>query len=757
MLKNVRLYWLAGCFALTIFVSAFLVFQVQPVISKTILPWFGGAPAVWTTCMLFFQVLLFLGYTYAHLLTRWARPMQQGVIHLCLIVAALMLLPITPGPEWKPADSSFPTLRILLLLAANVGAPYFLLSSTGPLVQAWFSRVYEGRSPYRLYALSNVGSLLALLSYPFLVEPALTTHTQGSFWSVGFCLFALGCGYLAVRLWQSPRTLEKGVAPGGRASCGGADERVSAESKAPAGLNEVADAAPATPCGIDYAWWLALPAFASMMLLATTNHVCQDVAVVPFLWVVPLSLYLISFIICFDNEAWYNRFWFGTAAVAVIVTISMLTVFAESQRMILETVLYFIALFLICMLCHGELVRRKPPARYLTAFYLMCSAGGAVGGIFVAVICPLVFNAYWETPIGTIVAYAMAAVVVLPELARRFKVANVWEGKAPAEPQSGPAIGAPSRPSTASGDPAAEDKGQRSPISLWTATAAITLFAGFLAVVSLQLRSVHMGAEVSVRNFYGVLHVDRSADEPDCPESRVLIHGRIVHGLQFDAPEKRRVPTTYYAPTTGIGLVMQQYPGDEPRRVGLVGLGVGTLAAYGRQGDYYRFYEINPDVIRLARENFTFLSDTPANIDVVLGDARLSLEREPDQRYDVLVLDAFSGDAIPVHLLTREAFAVYRRHLKPDGVLAVNISNRHLNLVPVLAGLARHDDYEWLQIRNKTDIRSGTTAAHWMVLTRNEHLLSDKVLRRSAEETTGQYAHTPIWTDDFNNLLTVLK
>jgi len=713
------------------------------VISKYILPWFGGAPAVWTTCLLFFQVILFLGYSYAHVVTRWLRPMQQGLIHLCLIVVAVFMLPITPGPEWKPENSSYPMLRIMLLLAANVGMPYFLLSSTGPLMQAWFARTFRGRSPYRLYALSNVGSLLALLSYPFVVEPAFGVQAQGSLWSLGFCLFALGCGYLALRHWQK-RDLVAAQAP----SSAGTDD-------ADRGLSVSVVDNEQSPRPSEYAWWLVLPALASMMLLATTNHVCQDVAVIPFLWVLPLTLYLISFIICFDNEQWYGRYWWASGLVIAILAVSIMMMFGDDQNLVLETILYFAALFFICMVCHGELVHRKPLARHLTAFYLMCSAGGALGGVFVALICPAIFDAYWETPLGIIIAYLMGTVLVVSEVTRRFRPSEQKAGEVPAHRRPSP----DATPDTATirSDKGTDASPTLATLSGWSTAIGATLFVGLLIVVRTHLGAVETGTEISQRNFYGVLHVERVAADDEGPAGRMLIHGRIGHGFQFNDPGKRAWPTMYYTRSSGVGLVMQQYREDRPLRVGLVGLGVGTLAAYGQEGDYFRFYEINPDVIRFARDYFTFLDDTPARVDVVLGDARLSLEGEPDQRFDILVLDAFSSDAIPVHLLTCEAFATYDRHLTPDGVLAVNISNRHLDLVPVLSGLAERYDYQWCQIRTTKDATIAAAAAHWMVLTRDADLLSDEAIQAATQGTETGSKKITLWTDSHNNLLQVLK
>ncbi len=395
--------WWIAAFGLTILLSAFLLFQVQPVVSKRILPWFGGAPGVWTTCLLFFQTLLFGGYLYAHLLQRWLSPRHQVAVHLALVAVALAVLPVMPGVEWKPAPAPNPTWQILLLLSATVGIPYFVLSATSPLVQAWFSGAYPGRSPYRLYALSNAGSLAALLTYPFFFEPIFDLHSQSTMWSGAFVVYAVLCAVLLACVWNL-RSFA-----GGFASYG-----ADAENPAPS---------EARPGWLDRLRWLALPACASLMLLAATNHVCQDVAVVPFLWVMPLSLYLLSFIISFDHARWYVRPLWAALAVLTLAgaaanDLAQLSRFPP-PRLVEELTLYLTAMFSACMVCHGELYRLKPAPRHLTEFYLYISAGGALGGVFVAIVAPLVFSTYLEWPIGVAATFVLSVgLLILPRRGR---------------------------------------------------------------------------------------------------------------------------------------------------------------------------------------------------------------------------------------------------------------------------------------------------------------------------------------------------
>ncbi len=401
----------AAVFGTTIFVGAFLLFQSQPLVSKAILPWFGGCPAVWTTCMLFFQTLLFGGYLYAHLLQSRFTPRGQIAVHLAVVVAALIVLPIVPGNAWKPTDGENPAWQILWLLTCTVGLPYFAVSATSPLVQTWFGGVFPDRSPYRLYALSNIGSLVALLTYPFVFEPAFALPMQSRLWSVTFAAYAMLCAacFWPLRRWRAMGSPLRKGATAGLPSSAWEILRDNTAGQASSGTREV-------PTQFDRFCWMALPACASLMLLATTNHVCQDVAVVPFLWVVPLALYLLSFIICFDHARWYVRWLWSAAAALALIGVGVndyIKIATSYLSLIPELALYFSALFFVCMTCHGELVRRKPAARHLTEFYLWISVGGALGGLLVGIVAPLVFSTYFEWQIGVAVSFVLALGLLL--------------------------------------------------------------------------------------------------------------------------------------------------------------------------------------------------------------------------------------------------------------------------------------------------------------------------------------------------------
>jgi SAM-dependent methyltransferase len=700
----------------TILLGAFLLFQVQPVISKMILPWFGGSPMVWTTCLLFFQTLLLAGYTYAHLLSRLPAPSHQALVHLVLVVVALVLLPITPGDAWKPTDGSWPMFKILWLLAACVGLPYFLLAATSPLVQAWFARVYPQRSPYRLYALSNFGSLAALVSYPFLVEPALATADQGLLWSVAFVVYAVLCGTIALKLWRAGGNLQA-TEPTGEAA---------------------PDTAHVTPTWRVRALWLLLPAFASILLMSVTNHLCQNVAVVPFLWIAPLTLYLLSFIICFDRDAWYIRHLFGLGAVLAATAASYFALGGYQQKfwnemgygtgwyyithsVPLEAAIYLTLLFMLCMVCHGELVKLKPPSRQLTSFYLTIAAGGAVGGLLVAVACPLVFSTYVEMNLAVIVGFFLAAYVLVKDVSRR------WFDRT--------------------------SRLVRVMLSASLAVIAVTVIWG-----QWENWDREKGI-VNVRSFYGVLSIkERFPEDPDL-WGLALYHGDTLHGYEHLTEGKRGKPTTYYTPNSGVGHAFRAIDRQSPLRVGAVGLGVGTIAYYAEAGDTFRFYEIDPLVIELADgEYFSFLDScrSKATVDVVPGDARLSLEREDDQQFDILVLDAFSGDTIPVHLLTTEAFDIYLRHLKPDGVIAVHVSSRYVDLVPVVTGLARHYGLTDVVIRSEEENQLSIAPADWMLLTNNQRFLDHRAISEVGQ-LTPKTRELPLWTDQHNNLFSVLR
>ncbi len=673
-------------YATTILLSAFLLFQVQPIIARMILPWFGGSAAVWTTCMLFFQLLLVAGYAYSHWSIRVLKPRTQTLVHLALLAVGIAALPILPDASWKPTGEADPSLRILGLLAASVGLPYFLLATTSPLVQAWYARAGHGAMPYRLYALSNFGSMLALVSYPFVVEPWLPTRVQALGWSGGFVAFALACGALA---WRS-RT-------------------------APAAASADDAGAAAPPRFADYALWAALAAAASILLLAFTSHLSQNVAPIPFLWVLPLALYLLSFILCFEGRNWYRRRHFLPLLAAGFVGVCV-TLHRDNHNLQLAVMipLYCATLFVACMVCHGELARMKPHPRHLTAFFVAIAVGGALGGVFVGLIAPRAFADLYEMPFGIVFTATLVAVVL-------------------------------------AGDRAAFPDARARRAAVAGAAFFTAALASALAWIYVDLGS---GVRLLTRNFYASLKVYDSGSGPDA--MRVLTHGTITHGKQFIDPQRREWPTTYYGETSGVGRAIETMRARGPVKIGVIGLGAGTLAAYGRPGDKVRVYEINPQVVDLALKEFTYLGDTRAGLDVILGDARLSLEREPPQGFDVLALDAFSSDSIPVHLLTAEAFAAYFRHLKPGGILAVHISNRYLDLKPVLRMAAEQLGKAARIVEDESNDEKGTYGTTWVLFTDSDEVFSAPPLAAAVEALTSDRP-IRLWTDDYSDLYAILK
>ncbi len=679
-------------YALTIFLSAFLLFQIQPLIAKTILAWFGGTASVWTTCMLFFQVVLVGGYLYAHFVTAKLKPKQQAWLHGTLLALAVFMLPITPNPAWKPVGTENPTARILMLLGATVGLPYLLCSTTGPLVQAWYARAHRGGKPYRLFALSNFGSMLALLSYPFLVEPYLPTRWQALIWSGGFCLFAALCAYTGFRAAQF----------------------YEAAMPAPIEPAEAAADDDQRPGFARHFFWAGLAAGPSMAMLAITNHLTQDVASIPFLWIVPLSIYLLSFILTFDARGWYRREIFLILAAPSLGGMAYLQWSEAGDLKAPGTIAAFSAgLFVICMSCHGELAEGKPPPRYLTSFYLMLSLGGVIGGLFVGLLAPYLFKSYFELP----VSIAFCGLLV--------------------------------------GLAALEEPGQRLGQSL-RSVAGLALMGGLAGLCIFLGRTMNdavKGYRVVQRNFYGALRV-READAGAWEGYRSLLHGSINHGEQWTHPQRRRELLSYYCLESGVGLAIKLRQAGAAHKVGVLGLGAGTMAAFGRPGDDYRFYEINPAVPMLARTEFTFLHDSPAHIEVVMGDARLSLEREQPQGFDLLLVDAFSGDSIPIHLITREAFELFYRHLQPRGIIAVHISNKYLNLEPVLARAAEslHKPAYTIESEDSGDC-FGTT----YVLFANDRAIFKRPEFNGLGRKASVKPRVEMWTDDYSNLFRILK
>jgi hypothetical protein len=688
-------------FAIGSFLSAFLLFQIQPIIGKLLLPWFGGTPAVWSTVLLFFQVLLLAGYAYAYWLIGSISLRKQQLVHLTTLAVALIAIittaivwpsPITPDASWKPHTVDFPVGHIFILLTVSVALPYFLLATNAPLMQAWFSRQHPTRSPYPLYSISNMGSLLALISYPFFFEPQLSLLWQGKIWAIGFISFIVLTTFITGNLRHSPK------------------------------IPITATANSAKPPTKIQCLWVLLAACAAILLMATTNQITQEIAAIPFLWLLPLTLYLLSFIITFSGENSYNRLAFsGLLAISYFLFVPVVT--HLTVPLIFSISVYALLLFVCCMICHGELYKLKPNTSYLTRFYLMMAIGGALGGIFVNLLAPFIFKNYSELPLGITVCWLLLLTLVFlypTALKPRFS---------------------------------------------WLYQAFILILTVYSCAFTAQIiYSSTTHQLVAVRNFYGIIRVQEIfADDPQ-KHSYLLTHGATLHGYQLLKPEKRRQTLGYYAPNTGVGLAITHHPRyGYGIKVGILGLGVGGLASYAKSDDTYRFYEINPAIIALAigqGNYFHFLQDSSANIQIVLGDARLSLERElqlgEKQDFDVLAIDAFSSDAIPIHLLTKEAFAIYLAHLKPDGILAVHISNRNIDLEPVIWQVAKFYQLQALPIKARSDIFQ--LPSNWILLSHNTVLLSQLVALGHGNLLNDKgMKRVRLWTDDYSNLFQILK
>ena len=636
--------------------------------------------------MVFFQAMLLIGYAYVHWLHERFTARQQVMVHTGLLLLSLTMLPVAADPSWKGMGLANPSWSVLMVLSILVGAPYLMLSTTGPLMQAWYVRAFAsdaGNSrAYRLYALSNLASMIALLSYPVVIEPVFGVGVQANLWSAGYAAFvalALATGAL---VWRSHAGPEH-------------QQRSKREDVPRPALTE---------CLI----WVGLGATASTLLLTLTRQLTADVAPVPFLWVLPLAIYLLSFILCFDAPRYYVRPLFLVALPVSFFAIDR--ALAEDMGIPTLVAIISVALFVFCMVCHGELVRRKPHVRHLTLFYLMLSIGGALGGVFVGLVAPAVFSSYFELPIGLFACAALTVIVTWREV--------------------------------------------RKPV--WRAALILALFGDAWRLGDISVDYVQ-GYRVNVRNFYSQLKVRDSVHSTHGPE-RAMYHGIIVHGEQLLGDDGRgRIPTAYYCEQSGIGRAILSLPRDHPLKIGIVGLGAGTLATYGRAGDELRIYEINDQVLDLARSEFTYLRDTPATVTPVLGDGRLMLEREPPQQFVLLAMDAFSGDSIPTHLLTLEAMQTYLGHLKPEGILAVHVTNHYLDLLPVMASIAQH--FDKVALKYELDPGDGDKYCRnstWVLIMSPARAASLPDLLKGGDVLKPRAGFKP-WTDGFSNLLSVMK
>ena len=650
-------------FGATIFLSSFLLFQVQPILAKQIMPWFGGSAAVWTTSLLFFRTVLFLGYAYANLLGHLT-PQRQRFIHGCLLLVSLVCLPVTPSASWKPAGDEDPLPRILGLLATTVGLPYFVLSATTPLLQLWLTQ-RQNALPWRFYAVSNAASLAALLVYPVLIEPLLPTRMQALSWSALYCGFLALCGVVAGRKAVVHIAVERSVDG---------------------------------PAMADKLSWLVLSGLPCLLSLSVTNHLYQNVAAVRFLWVLPLAVYRLSLAGCVEGSGWYRRPIFLPLHAAVAAGAAWWLLDQSPASSLAAPVAFFTAaLWIWCMYLHGELARRKPEPRHLTSFYMMMSLGGAAGAAVAALGAPYLLRGSYEMSI----ALVLCAVATLMLEYRRAWWSDI----------------------------------------LWTALAVGTLVSATTVKQSSEANSLAV-----TRNFYGGLRV------VETPDRRIMVHGTVSHGAQLKADPQGRQATAYYATGSGIAeaITLTRRPGQ---RVGVVGLGVGTLAAYGQPGDTYRFYEINPAVAQLAGQYFNFLRSPGIDVSVALGDGRLLLQRERAQEFDVLAIDAFAGDSIPVHLLSREAFEVYFRHLRPGGILALHVSNTALAIAPVAERLAASLRRDSRHIHASEDAGIARSESDWVLVAAGGRL----PVTVSGNPRGEAARRASLWTDDYSNLFEALK
>jgi hypothetical protein len=670
-------------FSCAVFLASFLLFLVEPMAAKQLLPIFGGSAAVWLTCLVFFQTALLGAYLYAH----WLTQRSQWNLHLSLLLLAaasaiLWTLHRTNLSSGSSIGSAHPILAIFAALGTSIGLPFLMLGATSPLLQVWLSRLQTGGIPYRLFALSNLASLLALGLYPTLIEPYFTLKAQRLLWCCGFAAFALVAGVLT---WKTRSTTKNTPA-----------------------VNVVQEAEiPPSPL-LHKLLWLLLPMGASMQLCAITSHLTENIAAIPLLWILPLAVYLITLILSFQFPRLLPRWIVTRLLVVMLASLAYWLHKPDGSLPMKISIFFFLAeLFVACQFCHSEAyaLRPKRPSE-TTLFYLLFAAGGALGSFLISIASPMLFSFNYDLSLSFCIT-ALLALAVLWRLG--------WEHRL-----------------------------------LW-ATSSILMFV----LVFLLRTAYERNTPVAVRNFYGSLRVKQTVGYPSAT-IRTLTNGTIQHGTQIFSDELRKTPTTYYAPDSGVGLAMSWCCQGRPRNIGVVGLGAGTLAAYGQPGDQIHFYEINPAVEPIARNLFTYIRDSGARISIVDGDARTSLAHEAPQNFDVLVIDAFSGDAIPLHLLTTQALELYKKHLAQNGILAFHISNQHVDLEPEVALLAKAAGMKAMRVTSPENDERGEFSATWMLLTNNAAFFGYPEVFNQAKEPT-ENPKVRVWTDDYSSLLPILR
>jgi SAM-dependent methyltransferase len=716
-------------FTLAVFLSAALLFVVEPMFGKMVLPLLGGSPAVWTTCMLFFQGALLLGYLYAHLGPRWLGLRRHTLLHVGLLTLCLLTLPISVAGASGAFRFEHPNAWLLWVLTVSLGAPFTLLSSTGPLLQVWFSKTAhpEAESPYFLYAASNLGSMLALLSYPFVLEPLLPLRGQARLWSMGYLVLIL----LVV---ISALYLSKGIIGEDRERAG--------------------ELPPRAPTRMMLRWTL-LAFVPSSFFLALTTHLTTDIAAVPLLWIGPLVLYLLSFTMVFGRRSILPHSVLVRWQPIGLILLAVVDFWGPSASAPWLLPFHLLVFFATALVCHGELARTKPPAARLTDFYLCLAVGGVLGGVFNAVVAPAFFDSILEYPITLLLACAVRPRTSEPELSRRawyrdaalivFGCAILLVTRFVIGDR--PIVAAVLAASVIAAIICLRMSGD--PLRFTLAVAGV-LFAGYV------VRETAPHVLLRERNFFGV----REVIEDAAHRTRVLLHGTTKHGAQSTDPARRREPASYYYRGGPLGDFFSSAPSASRRKVAVIGLGAGGLSAYARRGEEWTFYEIDPDIARLARDSryFTYLQDTPAKVNVVLGDGRLSMLKAPQNYYDLIVLDAFTSDAIPLHLLTLEALKVYLSRLAPDGILLFHLSNRYLNLEPVVARLIGATRLTGLIRANlnlpQKDLDAGGNPSIWATAVRQQGSLGQLPANPRWRPLRIQ-SEVALWTDDFSNIFKV--
>jgi spermidine synthase len=686
---------------ISVFISAFLVFQIQPIISKIILPWFGGGASVWTTCMLFFQFFLLVGYLYAYILTKIVRVKFQIVVHLVCLLLSLFLLPNNIADIQNIPISASPTWAVLNVLFLGLGFPYLILSANTPLLQHWFTSETNGTNPYRLYAVSNIGSFLALVSYPLVIEPFMSLDGQIKLWSSIYWLFVFLVSWIFLIVVKRNNKDRRHIP----------EQLINPR----VGFFRLI-------------LWFMLSALGVILLVSTTNALTQNVPPVPFLWLAPLAIYLLTYVVAFSNLAIYVRsLWLPFYMLLSFV--ALLIYFIGGQfDIITQLLIYLLILLCGCMICHGELNSLKPQHGNTTLFYLILSAGGVCGSFLVSFVAKNLFNEFLEFPL------AIFSILV-------FATASLWWNRQVEIAEAKSTVAA------------VIVNSHLSKLAIGMTVVGLVWLLGFS-----KLNNLYQQYDIAkARNFYGILTV-KDITEGNVNERR-LIDGTTSHGSQSLSLTKSNVPMSYYRPGTGVHMVIEELSRDSQLQVGIIGLGVGALAAYGQHGDNYTFYELNPLVSDFAKKYFNYLGNAKAEVHIKLGDARVTLQNELDlgqkNVFDLLIVDAFSGDLIPTHLMTHEAFLLYQQHIKTQGVMALHISNRHLSLLPVIMHHSKSLNMQVMLFETPGEGKDHDV--QWVVLTNNSQLTqSTKFINRQTVIAKDKYQNVA-WTDDYSSLLPILK